>query len=114
MCRVDFDEALTRFGFEPETERTPRGVRVYAAHPNRFLTYTVQAFADGSTLFTFEFALGEYLLTKGIQVGSDETLNQYAYPRRDIRGHQDGAWLTGAVEQAEALLSDVRLDRPEG
>lgn len=108
---MDFDEVLAKLGFEPETGRAPRGVRVYSAHPNPFLTYTVQAFGDGTALFSFEFALGEYLATKGIQVGSDEALNQFAYPRQDIRGRQDGAWLASAVEQAEALLADIRLDR---
>jgi hypothetical protein len=78
------------------------------------LTYTVHAYEDGTALFSWEFALGEYLLTKGIQFGSDETLNQFAYPRADVRGPQDGAWLAGAIDQAEALLADVRLDRPEG
>jgi hypothetical protein len=108
---VDFEEALAKLGFEPDSGRSPRDVGVYNAHPNRFLTYMVQAFEDGNALFSFEFALGEYLSTKGIQVGSDEALNQYAYPRQDIRGRQDGAWLVSAVEQAEALLADVRLDR---
>lgn len=108
---MEFDEALAKFGFEPERARTLRGVAVYTAHPNRFLTYTVQAFEDGSALFTFEFALGEFLATKGIQVGSDEALNQFAYPRQDVRGPQDGAWLVAAIEHAEALLADVRLDR---
>jgi hypothetical protein len=28
-------------------------------------------------------------------------------------GPQDGAWLAGAVEQAESLLADVRFDRAE-
>lgn len=110
LVGVEFHEALEQFGFEPETERSPR---TFAAHPNRFLTYTVQAFEDGTALFTFEFAIGEYLLTKGIQFGSDETLNQFAYPRYDIRGPQDGAWLMSAIEQAEALLADVRLDRAD-
>jgi len=41
------------------------------------MTYTVQAFQDGTALFTWEFAVGEYLATKGIQSGSDETLNQF-------------------------------------
>jgi hypothetical protein len=110
---MDFGEALGRLGFEPSSERSPRGVRVYAANPNRFLTYTVQAFEDGTALFSWEFAVGEYLATKGIQFGSDETLNQFAYPRQDLRGPQDGAWLASAVEQAESLLADVRFDRAE-
>ena len=102
-----------KHGFHPAAGRTPRGVQVLVADPNPFLTYTVQAFDDGTALFSWEFAVGEYLRTKGIQFGSDETLNQFAYPRQDIRGPQDGAWLASAVDQAEALLAHVRLDRPD-
>jgi hypothetical protein len=107
-----FEDDLRARGFEPSTERAPRGVRVFEAHPNPYLTYTVQAFEDGTALFTWEFAVGEYLATRGIQFGSDETLNQFAYPRADARGPQDAAWLTAAIEQAQALLGDVRFDRP--
>jgi hypothetical protein len=110
---VEFAEALERFGFHEQRERRSES-RLYIAQPNPFLTYTVHAYDDGSALFSWEFALGEYLLTKGIQFGSDETLNQFAYPRSDVRGRQDGTWLAAAIEQAEALLADVRLDRPEG
>jgi hypothetical protein len=110
---MEFEEALERLGFQPNTERSPRGVRAFVARPNRFLTYTVQAFEDGTALFSWEFAVGEYLATKGIQFGSDETLNQFAYPREDVRGPQEGAWVASAVEQAESLLADVRFDRPE-
>lgn len=112
---MEFIEALARFGFESQE---PRGfgkdAELYVAEPNRFLTYTVHAYADGSAIFSWEFALGEYLLTKGIQVGSDETLNQFAYPREELRGSQDGAWLTSAIERTEGLLADLRFDRPEG
>jgi hypothetical protein len=110
---MDFGEALDRFGFAAREERGFRqGSDLYVANPNRFLTYMVHVYPDGSAIFSWEFALGEYLLTKGIQVGSDETLNQFAYPREDVRGPQDGAWLASAIEQAESLLADVRLDRP--
>jgi hypothetical protein len=110
---VEFDEALDRFGFHEQRDRRSES-RSFVAQPNRFLTYTVNAYEDGSALFSWEFALGEYLLTKGIQFGSDETLNQFAYPRRDVRGQQDGTWLASAIEHAEALLADVRLDLPDG
>jgi hypothetical protein len=109
---VEFADALERFGFREQRDRRSES-QLFTAQPNPFLTYTVHAYGDGSALFSWEFALGEYLLTKGIQFGSDETLNQFAYPRLDIRGSQDGAWLAAAIEQAEALLADVRLDRPE-
>jgi len=110
---MEFADALDRFGFREQRERRSDS-RSFIAEPNPFLTYAVHAYEDGSALFSWEFALGEYLLTKGIQFGSDETLNQFAYPRTDVRGPQDGAWLAGAIDQAEALLADVRLDRPEG
>ena len=110
---MDFQEALDALGFRPAIGRTPSGVSVHAAEPNRYMTYTVQAFQDGTALFTWEFAVGEYLATKGIQFGSDETLNQFMFPRQDERGPQDGAWLAGAIERAEAALRGLRFDRPE-
>lgn len=109
---MSFEEALAALGFAPETGRTPRGVRVYVARPNPFLTYTVQALADGTALFSWEFSVGEYLLTKGIQFGSDETLNQFAFPRVDDRGPQEEAWLVGAVERARTQLASLRFDDP--
>jgi hypothetical protein len=107
---VDFDEALARLGFRASSERTPRDARTFAAHPNPYLTYTVQAFDDGSALLTWEFAVGEYLATKGIQFGSDETLNQFMFPRQDDRGPQDGAWLEAAIGRAEAMLAGIRFE----
>ncbi len=111
---MEFDEALERFGFHLREERSfGQGGELFVATPNRYLTYMVHAYPDGSAIFSWEFALGEYLLTKGIQVGSDETLNQFAFPREELRGAQDGTWLTSAVERTEAMLADLRLDRPE-
>lgn len=69
---MSFDEALSRFGFRAAQGRAPRGAKLFTAEPNRYLTYSVHAYKDGTALFTWEFALGEYLLTKGIQF--DETL----------------------------------------
>ena len=110
---MDFVSSLARYGFARGGERAPRGVRVFTSSPNRFLTYTVQAFDDGTALFSWEFAVGEYLATKGIQFGSDETLNQFAFPREDERGPQEAEWLAGCIERAEAQLASVRFDDPE-
>lgn len=111
---MEFGEALARFGFHAREARGfGNDAQLHVAEPNRFLTYTVHAYPDGTAIFSWEFALGEYLLTKGIQVGSDETLNQFAYPREELRGSQDGAWLTSAIERTEGLLADLRFDRPE-
>ena len=108
---MGFEEALAKLGFHA-AERSGRGARTFVAEPNPYLTYSVQAFDDATALFTWEFAVGEYLRTKGIQFGSDETLNQFAFPRQDERGPQDGAWLVGCVERAEAQLASIRFDRP--
>ena len=110
---VDFQEALSRLGFAPSDQRGFRqgDAKMLVAQPNSFLTYTVFAYADGTAIFSWEFALGEFLSRKGIQVGSDESLNQFMYPREDIRGGQDGTWLIGAVEQTQAMLADLRFDR---
>ena len=112
---MDFAEALAKLGFRASEERAfgGRGTTLYEAHPNAFMTYSVHAFDDGRAMFTWEFALGDYLAGRGLQVGSDETLNQFVFPREDLRGPQDGAWLVGAVERTEAMLSTIRFDRPE-
>jgi hypothetical protein len=111
---VAFEDDIEAVGFHPETGRSPRGVRVFTARPNPYLTYTVQAFEDGTALFTWEFAIGDYLASRGLQLGSDETLNQFLFPRTDDRGPQDAAWVAGAIERAELALREVRLDRPDG
>ncbi|MBI4260635.1 MAG: hypothetical protein HY658_08725 [Actinobacteria bacterium] len=109
---MEFPEALDRLGFTLAEER--REARLYASRPNRYLTYWVHAFDDGTALFTWEFAIADYLAERGIQVGSNEELNTYLYPREDARGPQEAGWLAGALDEAEARLAGVRLDAPEG
>jgi hypothetical protein len=109
-----FEDDVAGLGFRPETQRSPRDVRVFTTSPNRFLTYTVQAFQDGTALFSWEFAVGEYLATKGLQLGSDETLNQFIFNRRDDTGPQEVAWVVSQIDKAQTLLASVRLDKPEG
>ena len=114
---MEFAEALARFGFavsEGGRGFGGRDAQLYVAQPNRYMTYTLHAYADGTAIFTWEFALADFLATRGIQVGSDEALNQFLYPREDLRGQQDGTWLTSAIERTEAMLADLRFDRPEG
>ncbi|MCA1726397.1 MAG: hypothetical protein LC722_01700 [Actinobacteria bacterium] len=112
---MEFEEALRDLGFARTEDRSAasRGSRIYAARPNRFLTYFVHTYPDGAALFTFEFAIAEYLTSVGLQVGSSEELNQFLYPRMDVRGTQDSAWLAAAMDHAEALLGAVDLVDPE-
>jgi hypothetical protein len=107
---VDFAEALDRLGFRRRDERTFGAAgEVYAAAPDRYLTYTLHVYDDGTALLTWEHAIADLLATKGMQLGAEEALNQFLYPREDQRGPQDGAWLIGAVDRVEAMLADVRL-----
>jgi len=110
---MEFDEALARFGFTLTDDRASRGARLYEARPNRFLTYSVHAFDDGSALFTWEFAIIDYLAGRGIQLGSGEALNTFMYPAADEQGRQDGAWLVSAVDRTEATLKSLDFGDPE-
>ena len=111
---VEFAEALDRLGFVRAEERAGRGARVYRSTPNRFLTYWVHAYSDGTALFTWEFTIVDYLATRDVALGSSESLNTFMFPARDDRGPQDGAWLVGAVDRAEGTLQSIRFDAPEG
>jgi hypothetical protein len=102
-----FEEALTRQGFREVQDR--RGVRLFSSAPNPYLTYWVHVEPDGSALFTWEFAIAEFMATLGLQVGSDEHLNTFLFPREDVRGPQEPAWLAAQIERTEALLRSVSL-----
>jgi hypothetical protein len=110
---VDFDQAMTSLGFELVEEHAARGSRVFRATPNGFLTYWVHAYEDGTALFTWEFAIVDFLATRDVQLGSSEALNTFMYPTRDDRGPQDGAWVVSAIDRTEALLQSLRFDRPD-
>lgn len=105
-----FESALGSMGFR--LERETRGVSHHAARPSPHLTYWVQVHDDGTALFTWEFAIAEYAATLGMQVGSDEHLNTFLYPRSDERGPQEAAWLAGQLERTEAVLRAFSLLGP--
>lgn len=110
---MDFEVEVARLGFHNCSKHNGRGGRLMTMEPNRFLTYTLHIYDDGTVLFSWEFAIGEYLQTRGLQLGTDETLSEYLFPRRDERGPQDPAWVRDVVERTEGLLRSVRLDAPE-
>ena len=109
---MELETALRDLGFV--LSRRSRGTDHYARSPSPYLTYYVQVLADGTALFTWEFAIAEYVATLGLQVGSDEHLNTFLYPREDARGPQDPAWVVAEIDRVEALLGAVALvDPPE-
>lgn len=113
LAAVDFLETASRYGFEPAQDRPQRGVRTLSARANRFLTYWLHAYEDGTALLTWEFAVADYLLEQGIQLGSSESLNLFMFPTEDERGPQDPAWLTHALDQVEARLRAVSFADPD-
>jgi hypothetical protein len=109
-----FQEALDRQGFVVAEQRAGGGARRYRATPNRFLTYTVHAYPDGTALFSWEFAIVDYLATRGIALGSSEALNTFMFPETDESGPQDPAWLTSVLDRADATLRSLDFGDPEG
>lgn len=110
---MDFLEALGRGGFSLAQDRRARGFQTFSARPSRFLTYWVHAYDDGTALFTWEFAITDYLQEHGMQLGSSEALNTFLFPVQDERGPQDPAWLAHAIELAEARLREIDLANVE-
>ena len=110
---MEFEEAVERLGFQPAEERVARDARLYRADPNRYLTYWLHAYPDGTALLTWEFAIADYVATNGLQVGSGESLNIFLYPQQDDRGPQDAGWLAGALDRVEVRLRVLRFDAPD-
>ena len=111
---MEFDEALDRLGFvSAEERRGARDATLYRRDPNRYLTCWVDAYPDGTALLTWEFAVVDYLATRGMQVGSSEALNLFMFPMEDERGPQDAAWLAGALDRVDERLRSLRFDAPE-
>jgi hypothetical protein len=104
---VTFEEALAALGFT--MDREVRGIRHYLLRPSPYLTYWVQARQDGTALFTWEFAIGSFASSLGLQVGSNEHLNTFLFPREDAGGPQEPAWVAAQIERTEAILRSVQL-----
>jgi hypothetical protein len=111
---MDFSEALADLGFAQDQPRSVRGEHAYSATPNRYLTCWVHAYQDGSALFTWEFAVTDYLAARGIQLGSSESLNLFMFPMEDQRGPQDAAWVSEAKARVDQLLAEIDFANPEG
>jgi hypothetical protein len=110
---VEFDEALERLGFRAAEERATRDARLFRSDPNRFLTYWLHVYPDGTALLTWEFAIVDYLTTRQLQIGSSEALNLFLFPMQDDRGPQDAAWLAAALDRVEDRLRSLRFDAPD-
>ena len=78
-----FEDELEAIGFV-DTGDSRRGGRQWTLVFNRYLTFTVHDFGD-ALVVSWSLALGDYVLTRDMQIGAGETTFQELYPQRDVR-----------------------------
>jgi hypothetical protein len=105
-----FDDDLRLVGFKLNQEKRDGG-RTFTLSRNRYLTYWlhVPPYAEDRALFTWEFAIGEYMDEYGLQVGSNEPLNQYLFPQTDTEVAQDIADVVKAMERVETMFAGMNF-----
>lgn len=109
----EFERGLRDLGFA--VARSGRRGVTFSRSPTPFLSYYVQDPGDGTALFTWEFAIAEYVAGLGLQVGSDEHLNTFLFPRQDAQGPRDPGWVSAQIDRVEETLRAISLvDGPEG
>jgi hypothetical protein len=98
---VAFAHDLSMVGFQLAQEKRD-GTRTFTLARNRFLNYWLHVPPDGErALFTWEFAIGEYMQDYGLQIGTSEPLNQFLFPQEDQEVEQDLAAVVAAMERVE-------------
>lgn len=105
--RVSFEDALRDLGFV--FSRRGRGGETWEQRATPYLTHHLQVLEDGTALFTWELAIGELMAAQGLQVGSDEHLNTFLFPKEDARGPLDAAWVSARMDAAEERLRSISL-----
>lgn len=96
-----FAHDLSMVGFQLAQEKRD-GTRMFTLARNRFLNYWLHVPPDGErALFTWEFAIGEYMQDYGLQIGTSEPLNQFLFPQEDQEVEQDLAAVVAAMERVE-------------
>lgn len=104
-----FQSDLEALGFRVVQDRGT-GTIQFARQVSPFLTYWVHwNTIDATVLFTWEHAIAEYVSGIGMQVGSDEGMNQFLFPKYDARGPQDVAFIVQEMSRAEQILRAIDL-----
>ena len=100
-----FDEDLKLVGFRLVQEKRD-GSRTFSLARNPYLTYWLHVPWDeaADAIFTWEFAIGEYMDEYAMQLGTNEPLNQFLYPQADVAVAQDLGEVVKAMERLEATF----------
>ena len=102
-----FQQDLQALGYRAVQDRG-LGVVQYSLAQTPYLTYWVHwNTRDGTVLFTWELAIGEMVSELGLQIGSDEHLNQFLFPRHDSRGPQEIAFVAQEMDRVEQILRSI-------
>jgi hypothetical protein len=89
------------------------GVRHYALHGNRYLTYWCHVADDESGgVFSWEFALGEFCASRGLQVGANDVLNIFLYSEADVPVPPSVASVVAQIDATETRLNSLRFADP--
>lgn len=105
-----FERDLDDLAFRFVGERASTGVRQYSREMSPWLRYWVHWDPrDDSVLFTWEFAIGEFMSDRELQVGSNEELNSFLYPTYDARGSADIAFIVHEMDRTEAILRSINF-----
>lgn len=100
---MSFLDDLAVLGFREAGGR--RDVVQYALRASPHLTYWVHWDTDAeSLLFTWEHAIGEYVSSLDLQIGANEELNQFLFPKHDVRGPVEITFVTEQMDRVEAVL----------
>lgn len=99
-----------QLGFEFVQERRG-GTRQYTLRVHPYLTYWLLAHPDGTAQLSWELALGEYLMSKGLSVSAQDELSLFCFPAKEVEGPLSGEWLAEQVEGVQELLGSVDLRR---
>ena len=107
-----FNDELKLVGFQP-TQTRRDGTTAWSLARNRHLTYWLHVPATGGpALFTWEFAIGEYMDEYGLQLGTNEPLNQFLFPQTDRELALELNAVLKAIEQTEAVFAGMDFGAP--
>ncbi len=109
---MTFSDDLRSIGFTHQS--SGRGaVKHFALRGNRFLTYYCHVEEDeSSAVFSWEFALGEYCLTRGLRVGANEVLNSFLYAEHDVVVPPSVDAVVVQINHTEDMLNSLKLADP--
>lgn len=104
-----FQTDMGALGFRLTQDRG-MGSIAFVREASPYLTYHVQMRTEESSLlFTWELAIGEFMDANGLQIGANEHLNQFLFPKHDARGPIDIAFVASEMDRVEQILGSINL-----